>query len=331
MKEDNRRSTSEAAREAASFVSGRDQTGDQERIAELTTKAHEILDEAIEREVLKDKRRVAGVVILFSGGNDSTTLAHLFKDRATHAAHANTGIGIEQTRQYVRNTCATWGLPLIEKYPEPGATYRDLILGQCKAHTGPNKGTVLWPGGFPGPASHWMMYQRLKERALEKVRADLVRNPFRERVIFLAGRRADESGRRKRLADKEPIERRGSTVWVSPLVGWTKMDLNAYRRVHPDVPCNEVSDLLHMSGECLCGAFAHSGELDEIAEWFPETAAEIRALEAEVLASGVAPPERCRWGWGADKERPSKVGPLCSACDSRFEASRQNAEEAEAA
>jgi 3'-phosphoadenosine 5'-phosphosulfate sulfotransferase (PAPS reductase)/FAD synthetase len=293
---------------------------DAKRIGELETKARAILAEAIEKHVLADKRKVAGIVVLFSGGNDSTTLAHLFKNQATHAAHANTGIGIEKTRQYVRDTCASWGLPLLEKHTEEGATYRDLVLGRVRARTGPNAGTVLWPGGFPGPASHWMMYQRLKERALEKVRSDLVSNPYRERVIFLAGRRADESGRRKHLADKGPIERKGSTVWVSPLVDWTKLDLNAYRRVHADVPRNEVSDLLHMSGECLCGAFAHSGELEEIAEWFPEVAEEIRALEAEVLASGVAPPERCKWGWGAGKEKPSRTGPLCDACDERFEA-----------
>lgn len=306
----------EAALTAASLVSPKT---DAKRIGKKTAKAYAILNEAIEKHVLADNRKVAGIVVLFSGGNDSTTLAHMFRRRATHAAHANTGIGIEKTRQYVRDTCASWDLPLIEKHPEEGATYRDLVLGQCRARTGPNKGTVLWPGGFPGPASHWMMYQRLKERALEKVRNDLVSNPYRERVIFLAGRRADESGRRKGLALKGPIERRGSTVWVSPLLDWTKLDLNAYRRVHSDVPRNEVSDLLHMSGECLCGAFAHAGELNEIEEWFPETAAEIRALEAEVLASGVAPPERCKWGWGAGKEKPSKVGDLCSSCDARFE------------
>lgn len=311
----------EAAPVAASLVSPK---ADNKRIGLLTAKAYAILNEAIEKHVLADKRRVAGIVILFSGGNDSTTLAHLFKGRATHAAHANTGIGIEQTRQYVRDTCESWGIPLIEKLPEEGATYRDLVLGRCVARTGPNAGTVLWPGGFPGPASHWMMYQRLKERALEKVRNELVSNPYKERVIFLAGRRADESGRRKGLAAKGPIERRGSTVWVSPLVDWTKLDLNAYRRVHADVPRNEVSDLLHMSGECLCGAFAHSGELDEIAEWFPDFAAEIHALEAEVHASGVAPPERCHWGWGAGKEKPSKVGDLCSSCDSRFQALDQS-------
>ena len=296
---------------------------DEERIAELVADAHGLLDEAISREVYEAKRSLAGVVILFSGGNDSTTLAHLFKDRATHAAHANTGIGIEQTRQYVRDTAAGWGLPLIEAYPRIGETYRDLVLGRVRAskpRTRPDG--KVYPGGFPGPAMHYFVYQRLKERALESVRRELVEYPYQQRVIFLAGRRADESGRRKGLGSKDPIERRGSTVWVSPLVNWTKVDLNAYRRVYADVPRNEVSDLLHMSGECLCGAFAHSGELEEIEMWFPEVAAEIRQLEkevAEVAAEQGIAPERCKWGWGAGKEKPSKVGDLCSSCDARFE------------
>lgn len=163
------------------------------------------------------------------------------------------------------------------------------------------------------------MYQRLKERTLDRVRADLVEFPRDQRIIFLAGRRAEESQRRQGLALKDPIERKGSVVWVSPLLNWTALDLNAYRRLHPDVPRNEVSDLLHMSGECLDGAFAHRGELDEIETWFPEVADEIHQLEKEVAAADVAPPERCRWGWGAGKQKPSQAGALCSSCAGRFE------------
>lgn len=280
--------------------------------------AHAILDQAIAQCAGKE---IKGIVILFSGGNDSTTLAHLFRDRATHAAHANTGIGIEQTRQFVRDTCKEWGLPLIEKYPPAGEGYRDLVLGECLAKAGPGKGTPVWTKGFPGPAAHWLMYQRLKERALRQVRNDLVTNPRKERVIFLAGRRAPESGRRSarfRSGQLVPVERNGSIVWASPLISWTKLDLNAYRRRFPDVPRNEVADLLHMSGECLCGAFAKPGELDEIADWFPEVAQEIRDLEAEAEARDLP---HCRWGWGGGKEKPSKSGPLCSSCDARFQPS----------
>ena len=43
-----------------------------------------------------------------------------------------------------------------------------------------------------------------------------------------------------------------------------------------------------MSGECLCGAYAKRGELDEIALWYPDVAARIRDLERRVAANGLA-------------------------------------------
>lgn len=277
------------------------------RVRRLLADAYRVLDEAKSFAQYdgvgtgRQARKVTGVVTLFSGGNDSTTLAHIFKKHVTHIGMANTGIGIEQTRQYVRATAASWGIPLIEKHPEPGYGYKELVLGQCRAKTGPNKGAVLWPGGFPGPAAHSMMYQRLKERAFEQIRNDLVTNPLRERVIFLGGRRATESNRRKTLAFKGAISRKGSTVWCAPLINWTKMDLNTYRLMYPSVPRNEVSDLIHMSGECLCGAFAHENELDEIGDWFPEMRTEIEQLEqlvARAKPKGVEQNPRCsRWGW----------------------------------
>jgi 3'-phosphoadenosine 5'-phosphosulfate sulfotransferase (PAPS reductase)/FAD synthetase len=270
--------------------------GDALRVCRLEVRANDILDEAIETYFHKDGRKLAAECILYSGGDDSTVLAHLFRHRADHAVHINTGIGIEETREFVRTTCRLWGLPLIE---ESGESYRDLVL----AH------------GFPGPAHHWKMYQRLKERGLRKVRRQLVKNPRRERVLFIAGRRRDESSRRNAVPFHE---REGSTVWVSPLAEWTKADLNAYRRVHPDVPRNPVSANLHMSGECLCGAFAKPDELDQIGFFYPNVAAEIRALEGAVRAAG-HPEARCQWGWGADlkvkrAEAAARLGPLCHQC-----------------
>lgn len=267
-----------------------------EQLDRKIEEAHQILDNAIAEHVTDPGRSLAAVCLLFSGGNDSTVLAHMFRLRADYVVHCNTGIGIEATRQYVRDTSAAWGLPLLEEHPPAGSTYRELVLDQ----------------GFPGPAMHWKMYQRLKERALRKVVRYVVTSPYRQRVVFLAGRRRDES---KRRADVPEAEREGSIVWVSPLVSWTNADLHAYRGQHPGIPRNVVADHLHMSGECLCGSFAKPGELGEIAFWYPEIAAEIHALEHEVRAAGI-PEQRCRWGWGAGSaEAPSPSGPLCSSCD----------------
>ena len=276
------------------------------RVFELMQESFAIYDWAVDKYVTSGDRQLVGTVVLFSGGNVSTVLADLFKGIATHAAHANTTVGIEQTRQFVRDTCEAWGLPLIEMVPEREQDrYRALVLDR----------------GFPGPAHHWKMFQRLKERVLKQVRRQLVTNSRRERVIYLAGRRRTESNRRANIPE---FERAGSIVYVSPLVNWTKADMNTYRSMFA-VPHNEVADLIHMSGECLCGAFAHQNEREEISSWFPEAFTEIAELE-ELLTDRTDIPEQCkRWGWGGDaetlkqfrKERP-KTGRLCSSCDARF-------------
>lgn len=272
------------------------------------------LDEAMERSHLLINRvlieqqeqgvEIKARIVLYSGGNDSTVLTHFLRDRATHAAHINTGIGIEETREFVRSTCATYDLELIEESPPPGATYDELVLKY----------------GFPGPAGHMLMYTRLKERGLRKVRARFVTNPRKERVLFMAGMRHDESARRMR--NTEETHREGSVVWVSPLGHWTNEHMAEYRRRYPDVPRNEVSDMLHMSGECLCGAFAKPGELEWIAQCYPKTAQRIRDLEVKAKEAGV----HCVWGTRpprkgkatpnaeSGEEVDKNVGPLCSAC-----------------
>jgi 3'-phosphoadenosine 5'-phosphosulfate sulfotransferase (PAPS reductase)/FAD synthetase len=277
------------------------------RVLALTDQSRDFLNAAIEEHVARDGRMVAATVVLFSGGNDSTVLAHLFRHDAEYAAHANTTIGIEATRQFVRNTCEEWGLALLERTaPRVQDQYRAQVLRD----------------GFPGPAWHARMFVRLKERALEQVRRELVGNPRRERVVFLAGRRRTESRRR---ANVPLSERRGSTVWVSPLINWTKLDLTTYRLMCGDVPINEVADLIHMSGECLCGSFAAPGEREEISYWFPEVFDVIADLERLIADRGDIPAHRKRWGWGADPAlkaldgKPSTSGALCSSCDDRFQ------------
>ena len=279
----------------ASMVATLTRPDRERRVEHLVEQAHGIYDAGLATH--RRGREIVASCILFSGGNDSTTLAHLFRSRATHAIHANTTIGIEATRQYVRDTCKGWGLPLIEKTAP--ISYRDLVLER----------------GFPGPAMHFKMYSRLKERCLDAARVELaVANSRTKAVVFIAGIRRAESQRR---VDRDVHQSDGSAIWVSPLSMWTKLDLNTYRLIHGDVPANPVTDALHMSGECLCGAFAHPGELDEIRMWFPEMAAEIDQLERDVRSAGHLPPFDT---WGHGQGTPSPVsGQLCSSCDDRFQ------------
>lgn len=268
-----------------------------QRVEYLIEQSESIIESALTAH--GQSHALVGMCVLFSGGNDSTVLAHLMRQRATHAIHCNTTIGIEDTRQFVRDQCSRWDLPLLEEVAP--TSYWDLVLDQ----------------GFPGPGHHFKMFQRLKERGLRQARRKLVTNPRRERVVFFAGRRREESARR---ANIPLFEREGSIIWISPIAMWTKMDMMTYRLMHRDtpepVPVNETSDLLHMSGECLCGSFAKVNELEEIEMWYPETVDYIRELEKAIADREDIPEQRRKWGWGAGaKARPSKrTGSLCTSC-----------------
>ena len=277
-----------------------------ERVERLIDESFRILRYGVER--YRRNHAIRAYVGMFSGGNDSTTMMHLMRPVLTHAGMANTTIGIEETRQFVRDTCQAWGLPLIEKRPPD--SYADLVTGRAVNKTGVNRGAAAWSGGFPGPPMHNFFFVRLKQRCFEQLRSELVRDPRYERIVLIAGRRRQESERRKEVPFYEPW---GSAIWISPLAMWTALDVATYRTMHPDVPRNRVSDLLHMSGECLCGCYARPGELNEIGEWFPEVRAEIEALEAEVQASG-APANRCFWGRGSG---PGVSNKLCGNCAAR--------------
>ncbi|ONK09486.1 phosphoadenosine phosphosulfate reductase family protein [Streptomyces sp. MP131-18] len=293
---------------------------------EAIGRSYEILDEALAR-----FREAAGVFWLFSGGNDSVVVGHLLRGRYDAVLHVNTGTGIPDTTQHVREVADAWGDTL--HVLQPRNRYEDLVMGRVIASTGPNAGVrPVWKG-FPGPAGHKVMYRHLKDQPLmafrNSVLGDQRRLPRaeRRRIIYLGGMRWDETDRRFRNA--EAIDPAGSIVWVSPLVHWTDAHMREYRARHrcqeqhdhaehrlctPDaLPLNPVTEHLHMSGECLCGAYAKPGELDEVEFFYPEVAARLRALEAEAEAAGE---RRCRWGRkdpaGATDTAPA--GRLCSSC-----------------
>lgn len=276
------------------------------RVRALMALSERIVEQALATHF--QKHELTAVCLLWSGGNDSNILAHLMRHRATHVVHANTGVGIEATREHVRQSAAAWGLPLIERQPEPQDRYETFVLQH----------------GFPGPGQHARIYERLKERTFEAVRNQFNPQPRKQRCLFLAGRRRAESAIRSgnKATGRAPIphmERKGSLVWAAPLSMWTKWDMNTYRLMHPDVPRNWVADLLHMSGECLCGSKARRGELEHLREFFPDVAAYLEDLGSRARANGVDP-EKCVWGWGWDEavkakvSRRAKLSDLCGSC-----------------
>lgn len=299
---------------------------------EAIARTYELVDEAIAR-YTSDKHEIVGVYLLYSGGNDSVAPTHLLRDRVDGIVHVNTGTAIRQTTEHVRDVAKAWGKPLHELHPK--AKYLDLILGKILATVGLNKGRPVWLG-FPGPGgdSHKVMYRRLKDEPLQRFRAKQV-GPFgrRKKVLYIAGMRWDESDPRFRNA--EEIDPDGAIIWVSAVVHWTNAHMQEYRARHrcqldhehaphrmctPDaLPLNEVTEHLHMSGDCTCGAFARPGEKEEIRFFYPEKAAEIDEMERVVAAAGIP---ACKWGQrppGTERQPKASKGDdviprLCAGC-----------------
>lgn len=237
--------------------------------------------------------------VLFSGGHDSLCATHVAMTGgyASEVVHINTGIGIEQTREFVRETCREHGWPLNELHPP--VRYDQLVMER----------------GFPGPAMHYIFYTRLKERCLSAFARE--RKPKRGApLVYCTGVRRQESARRMRGQQQE-WERAPKLGWTwrAVILEWTKMDCNEYI-AEQGLKRNPVVDLLHMSGECLCGSFARPGERDEIAQWFPDADARIAALEARVRAAGH---HACMWGFRPPRVHREQMallppGPLCTSC-----------------
>lgn len=240
------------------------------------------------------------------GGHDSVT-ACFIASKATKCDtmfHIDTGVGLQATEQFIQRLCQTMGWPLkvykaLENVRADGTPDPQDYFAAIEQH------------GFPGPAMHYRMYQRLKERQIERFCRDHKRWRSRDVIMLVSGCRAQESSRRMRII-KGPIDRRGRVVWCNPLYDFSRLDCQRIM-AWASVPRSPVVDAIHKSGECLCGAFAKPGELEDTTFWFSDDPTIVRLKEADQRLK-----EKFGWGWGGPpkQRKPSKpVGPMCTKCE----------------
>lgn len=274
-----------------------------------------ILDEAIQE---YDPKYVIG---MFSGGHDSLVATHIAKQhpRFSFALHINTGIGIEETRVFVRETCKEWGIELRE--------YKAAETLSAKGKPDPQVfEDIVTEYGFPDAGAHDKMYIRLKERPLRQAIRELERTR-KNKTMLVTGVRSQESVRRTRHVEPTQIWE-GTKIWVAPIWQFSKFDVNSYIRTH-ELRKNPVVEHLHMSGECLCGAYAHKGEKEEIRIFYPKVARMLDLLEVKVREAGFP------WGWEdaipnwwklykqgqqflPDLDLTELSQMLCSGCEDRY-------------
>lgn len=242
----------------------------------VISKSKEIVREVIEK---YDYEMFVG----FSGGTDSMLCLHFMKELGIpfKAFHANTGIGVEKTREFVRDHCKNEAIELVEirAKEDCGQDYEKMVL----AH------------GFPGAAMHGRMYQKLKERPIRELHRRYKKKRGGKVIIF-TGIRHDESRIRSGYANSI-IDMVGGVIWVNPVYWFTKTQKQQWLETR-SIPANPVSKMLGISGECLCGSFASRSEIDLVRIIEPETADYIENLERRVWEAGF------HWRW---HESPHKT------------------------
>lgn len=241
---------------------------------------------------------------LFSGGHDSLVATHqqMESGEAECVLHIDTGIGVKQTKEFVRDTVDEFDWPLVSLTSDHD--YEDIVL----------------KNQFPGPAVHIIMYSKLKERALRHIPRNTQASG---KPHFMTGVRRHESDARFRNMENPTVEAQ-QWIWEAPIHDFHTSDVQDYMTDH-DLPESPVKKLYHHSGECLCGAFGNRAEeLVLLEAHFPETANRIKELEQRVQAKHGDDDPRSYWGHGgmssidlrallADNDETQMM--LCKSCE----------------
>jgi 3'-phosphoadenosine 5'-phosphosulfate sulfotransferase (PAPS reductase)/FAD synthetase len=279
-----------------------------------------------------DRYSASKVFALFSGGDDSLAALRVAVEHPhfVAAVHCNTGIGVEATRDFVRETCRKLRCRLIE-YKATENTRADgtpdpLVYEQ-----------MVMEYGFPGPTKfgHGKMYNRLKERGIRRLLRDHTDGD--ENIVLASGCRSDESVRRMGTATRiqqGQVDKNGNVtdkrrIWVNHIHDWTKTDTLKFRE-SCGLERNPVAKLICKSGECLCGGFGNEGELEELCmhDLTRPVGKYLLELERRVIDAGFPwrwherPPQ---WwlesqrgqGFLFEMSKYAKPGPMCHGCEAR--------------
>lgn len=241
-----------------------------------------------------------------SGGHDSITACYIASLAMGFRGcfHCNTGVGLKATENFVESFCETlnWHLEIFSAMENEQATGKPDPMDYF---------ALVEKHGFPGPGQHGTMYIKLKERQIRRfVRKH--KTKMRDRIMLVSGARRQESPIRSVVGRVEEHRREGALCWVNPLFDFSKLDC-ARIMEHAKLPRSPVVDLIHKSGECLCGCFRKDNELAETTLWFRDDPTMIRLNEAHARHKACG-----RHGWGERPAKKGRKGPkpgqMCSSC-----------------
>ena len=217
----------------------------------------------------KEQYNLKTLVTLFSGGKDSLTAGHVAKPIADklglefRVLYCHTGINVKENFEYVLKTCNQLGWNLTVEHVAPRFSYEEIVRRY----------------GFPNQGIHSGVMRWLKWFSIRRY----LRSHLDDNIAFISGRRKKESKRRMSLKQAIQLNVKGERkdapiLTVGPLFWWSTPQVWDYIHTNNLQVC-PVYETLHISGDCLCGCFAESGEAELLSIFHPETAAQIASLE----------------------------------------------------
>lgn len=181
------------------------------------------------------------IILSFSGGYDSMVACHYAALWARHHAHStnvitlavDTLLSADGWREFITSTSKALKLPRLE-------IRETTMLDKWQSD-------VRERGFAYRRHQHKIYFYYLKQNAFRAALADHKKHRT-DRIMFVDGVRRDESSAR---AAHPAIARRGSGVYVSPLIHWSSDDIARYRWRH-DMPENPFYARWGNSGDCGC-------------------------------------------------------------------------------
>lgn len=183
---------------------------------------------------------------LFSGGKDS--LVACLEAKVKEVVYCRTGVGLNE--EYVKSICKrfNWKLNIVE--PREGESFENFIQKY----------------NFPKPTNHKWIMAFLKFHPMRKWHNQQKKTG--RNIMFVSGIRRTESATRKRRWKSDHNTMDGMNFYL-PILNWTTGQVWVFLEDHK-IPRSPIYETMHMSGDCMCGAFSSKGESGFLKMFHPE-------------------------------------------------------------
>lgn len=218
-------------------------------------------------------------IVGLTGGKDSVVVADFlfenYPSLAKGCVYADTGVGLQETKDFVKDYCNERGWKLEIRKPKLGNDYESIVKEY----------------GFPSYSIHDIIMRKLKIIPIREYLASRTTKTITSCLV--SGVRKKESQRRF-IRSKKPIHK--DHIWfVSPMIDKSNVWMYNYFTEHK-LKKSPVYQTLHISGDCLCGCFSDKSEAKVLDVYYPKLAEFLRKLEQEIKFNSAIPEDKRTWG-----------------------------------